>query len=246
MRHYLASIAAAAALACLPLATAAQDRALAFELGLGASVSPAYEGSDEYVTGPTGTAGLSLLRFGALNIEPGDGLGFGISPSFRYLGERDDDDHSRLTGIDDVDAAVELGAQVSYRWPGAEVFGALRMGVTGHDGVVLDLGSDSIFEVAPKTELRFGPRVTFADDAYADTYFDVPTGARLASYDAEGGIHSYGVEMSVRHDFNEAWAMKGTVGWSRLSGSIGDSPVVEDRDSGNLSVVLIRKFDWRW
>lgn len=242
----LHSVIVAATIAALPLSVTAEGRALSFELGLGAGVAPAYEGSKEYRTGPTGTAGLSLLNWGALNIDRGDGLGFGISPSLRVLGERDDRDFSRLAGIDDVDTALELGARLSYRWPSSEVFGAVRKGVTGHDGLVLEVGTDAIKALGPRTEFRVGPRIMLADDAYADTYFDVPTGASLAAHDADGGLHSYSLEMSLRHDFNTAWAMKGTVGWSRLSGSMGDSPVVENRDSGSVSVVLIRKFDWRW
>lgn len=173
-------------------------------------------------------------------------MGFGIGPSFRYLGERTAKDHPRLTGIKDVDAAVELGAQVSYRLPSAEFFGAVRMGVTGHDGAVMDLGADAVLFPSARSELRFGPRVMLANEAYADTYFTVPTGATLAAYDASGGLHSYGLEMSLRHEFNDDWAVKGTVGWNRLAGSIGDSPVVESRDSGSVSVLLYRSFDWRW
>jgi len=240
----LFAAATAAALASFP--AVAQDRALQFELGLGVNVAPAYEGADEYTTGPTGGAGLSGLNWGFLNIDKGDGLGVGFGPSFRYLAERNDKDHARLTGIDDVDAALELGGKISYRWQYAEVSGAVRMGVTGHEGLVMDLGADAVTMPAARTEFRVGPRLRFVDDAYADTYFSVPTGVSLAAYDAGSGLQSYGLEMSIRHDFNEDWAVKGTLGWNRLTGSIGDSPVVQERDAGSLSVLLYRKFDWRW
>ncbi len=239
-------VAAALVLAAAPVPVIAQDRALAFELGLGVSASPAYEGSDEYTAGPAVDGSVAVLNWWFFNIDKGDGLGFGIGPSFRYLGERTAKDHARLTGIDDVDAALELGAQISYRLPSAEMFGALRKGVTGHDGVVLDIGVDAVLTPADRTEFRVGPRMTLADEAYANTYFTVPTGATLPAYDASGGLHSYGVEMSVRHEFNDDWAVKGSLGWNRLAGSIGDSPVVQDRDSGMVSVVLYRSFDWRW
>ncbi len=231
--------------AAFPVATAA-DVALRFELGAGIGTSPAYEGSDEYTVGPKVGGSISRLNYWFLNIDRGDGLGFGIGPSIRVLAERDDADYARLTGIDDVDAAFELGVRMSYRWEQAEIFGALRGGVTGHEGMVMDLGADGFLALGPQTELRVGPRLRFADDTYADTYFDVPTGARLAAYDADGGLYSAGLEMSLRHDFNESWGIEGTVGWSRLTGSIGDSPVVQTRDQGRVGVLLIRSFDWAW
>lgn len=232
------------ALCALPLS--AQAEQLTFEIGAGVGAAPAYEGSDEYKASPSLSGSVSRLDFLFLNIDRGDGLGFGFGPSFRVLSERDDDEYGRLAGIDNVDTALELGLKLSYRWQQAEVFGALRKGVTGHDGVVLDLGADAIFAAAPRTEVRFGPRLSFADDAYADTYFSVPGGAALPAYEADSGLYAYGLEMSVRHDFNEDWAVEGTVGWTHLTGSVGDSPVVQDLDSGRVSVQVIRTFNWQW
>ncbi|ETA53912.1 MipA/OmpV family protein [Ponticoccus alexandrii] len=228
----------------LPLAAHAEQ--LTFEIGAGVGAAPAYEGSDEYKASPSLSGSVSRLDFLFFNIDRGDGLGFGFGPSFRVLSERTEDDYSRLAGIDDVDTALELGLKLSYRWQHAEIFGALRKGVTGHDGLVLDLGGDAILAAAPRTEVRVGPRLSFANDAYADTYFDVPTGAALAAYDADAGLYAYELEMSVRHDFNESWAVQGTVGWTHLTGSMADSPVVQERDSGRVSVQVIRTFDWRW
>lgn len=237
-------IAALTALLALPLAGHAEQ--LTFEIGAGVGAAPAYEGSDEYKAGPSLSGSVSRLDFLFFNIDRGDGLGFGFGPSFRVLSERNDDDYSRLNGIDDVDAALELGLKLSYRWQQAEIFGALRKGVTGHDGLVMDLGADAILSPAPRTEFRLGPRFTFGNDAYADTYFSVPGGAALPAYEADAGLYAYGLEMSVRHDFSEDWAVQGTVGWSHLTGSVADSPVVQDLDSGRVSVQVIRTFDWRW
>lgn len=234
------------ALAAMSLPAHAQERALAFELGLGAGYAPAYEGSDEYVGGPRLNGGLSTFKLLGLNVEAGDGLGFGFGPSFRYLGERESSEYSRLTGIKDVDAAFEIGGRMSYSWEQVEVFAAVRKGVTGHEGIVGDLGSDLIYAADSGTEVRFGPRMSFANDEYASTYFGVPAGATLAAYSAEGGLYSVGLAMSVRHDYSEAWAVEGALGWNRLVGDAGDSPVVQNRDSGSVSLTLIRKFDWKW
>ncbi|MFW2544314.1 MipA/OmpV family protein [Primorskyibacter sp. 2E107] len=224
----------------------AQDRALAFELGLGVRGGVVYEGADSYEAGPTGTGSVNTFRMLGLNIERGDGLGFGFGPSFRYLAARTADDHPRLTGIEDVDSALEIGGRISYRWENAEVWGAVRKGVTGHEGIVGDLGSDVIWEVARDTELRVGPRMTFANEEYMTTYFGVPAGASLAAYSPGGGLYKSGIEMTIRHDYNDVWAVEGALGWTRLVGDAGDSPVVENRDSGTISLMVIRKFDWSW
>jgi outer membrane protein len=239
-----AALPALSALLALPLAAEAEQ--LTFEIGAGVGAAPAYEGSDEYRATPSFSASVSRLQFLSLNIDRGDGMGFGFGSSIRVLSERDDDDYSRLAGIDDVDAALELGLRLSYRWPQAEVFGALRKGVTGHDGLVMDFGADAILAAGPRTEFRVGPRLSLADEDYAETYFGVPAGASLAAYDADAGLYSYGVEMALRHDFNADWAVEGSLAWTHLTGSAGDSPVVQNRDAGVVSVQLVRTFDWQW
>ncbi|MBP0482429.1 MipA/OmpV family protein [Sagittula salina] len=224
----------------------AQDRALAFELGFGVQSAPAYEGSDEYVAAPALSGSVSTFRMLGLNVDRGDGMGFGFGPSFRVLPERTAKDHPRLTGIANVDAAFELGARVSWRWEGVEAWTAVRKGVTGHDGVVADVGSDIVHDYGQGTEVRFGPRLSMANNEYASTYFSVPAGAALPAYSAGAGLYKVGLELGVRHDFNDAWAVKGTVGWDRLVGDVGDSPVVQSRDSGSVGVQVIRSFDFRF
>ncbi|MBV2359672.1 MipA/OmpV family protein [Thalassococcus sp. CAU 1522] len=240
---------AAALLALAPAFATAQERILNFELGAGLRYAPIYEGADEYETGPTGTGSLGALQLGSINIQPGSGTGFGFAPSFRFVGERTADDTPILDGIDDVDAAFELGAKLSYRWENAEVFAAVRKGLTGHDGVVGDLGADAIIPLDAQTTLRVGPRLSFANGEYMDTYFSVPaTATALAAHDADAGMKSAGIEMTLRRDISDAWAVQGTLGWSRLSDNVAESPIVKDgsRDQGSFSMMLVRKFNLRF
>ena len=51
--------------------------------------------------------------------RPRDGFSFG--PSFRYVRARNSGDYSELTGLQNVDAAYEIGGRVAYR------FGALGL-----------------------------------------------------------------------------------------------------------------------
>ncbi|TCS59893.1 outer membrane protein [Primorskyibacter sedentarius] len=233
-----------------PTVSLAQDRVVGFELGLGAQFAPEYEGSDEYSVGPTGTASLNELRFGSINFSSSpDDLGLSLGPSFRYLAERDSDDFDELDGIPDNDAAVELGLKATYKWEGFQVFGQLRKGVTGHEGLVGELGADAKYEISGATSLSFGPRVGFGDDEYMDYAFGVPNSATaLSAYDPDGGIRSFGAEARIRHDLGAKTAIEGRLAWERLAGDAEDSPIVEagSRDQLRLGVMLIRKFQLRF
>lgn len=224
---------------------------LRFELGAGVGVAPAYEGSSDYEVSPVFSGRIISLRMGAINFGGGPNEGFSIGPSFRYVGERSAGDDVILTGIPDVDASLELGLRVGYETEYSRVFGQARYGVTGHNALTGELGADLILRPVLRegenTEFSIGPRLSFGDDDYMDAYFSVPaTATFLAPYDASGGIKSFGIEATVRHDFSERWAVQTSVGWNRLTGDAADSPIVragsEDQVIGRFAI--IRKFDW--
>lgn len=238
-----------AALALMAPAAQAQDNRIAFELGGGLAFSPAYQGSDEYRAKPAFQGALTALSFGGISAGGGDGLGFGVAPSFGLVGKRDASEFSELKGFDDVGWAVEMGVKLRYRWENAEVSAAVRKGFGGHHGVVGELAADAILRPDDRTTLRVGPRVSFANDAFADTYFSVPSSAtNLAAYSADGGLESYGLSGSLRHELTDTWSIEGKLGWNRLTGDFADSPVTRagSEDQFSASVTLIRQFDWRF
>lgn len=217
-----------------------------FELGGGASVAPAYEGSSRYEVKPSVVVRVKSLKFKAINFGYGDDLGFSLGPSFGFLSERTAQDDPILTGIPNIDASLELGLALSYEWERARVFAKTRFGVTGHNGFVGEVGGDAIWRPDGSTRISIGPRMSFADDKYMSTYFSVPnTAANLQAYNASSGLKSVGIEAALRYDFSDAWAGEVATGWSRLIGDAGDSPIVTagsaDQFNGKLS--LIRKFD---
>ncbi|MGY3438137.1 MULTISPECIES: MipA/OmpV family protein [unclassified Marinovum] len=242
--------AASLALALAPAAVLAQDNHISFELGGGLNFSPAYEGSDEYKSGPSFQGGLNSLSLGGLSVG-GDGESYGLSfaPSFGFVSKRDSSEYSELKGIDDVEWTVEVGLSVGYTWDYAEVSAAVRRGFNGHEGIVGDLAANAILRPGPDTTLRFGPRATFANDEYAETYFSVPSSAaNLSKYSAEGGLKSVGIELIARQELSDTWAIEGKLGWERLMGDFEDSPITRagSRDQASVGVSLIRQFDWRF
>ena len=137
----------AAALALAPLAATAQTAdapaeyafgdpvastqgrggpAVGFTLNAGVSYAPEYFGADDGEARPAFGGELNYLRLGGFTFGDPDPLfrpeGLGIIGSFRYVGDRDDDDSPELEGLDDVDASLEVGGGLRYATRAFEAF----------------------------------------------------------------------------------------------------------------------------
>ena len=254
MRLALATL---AILAALP-AGAQEDRGLRFTLAGGAQYAPTYPGSGEYEVRPDVGFRFQSLSLGnrfAIGNSDFDAVpdGFSLRGAFNYEGERDADVSDRLTGLDDLDDAVELGLGAQYAGPGYRVFGEVRYGVTGHESFVGEVGADAVFEASDRLTLLAGPRATIGSSGYSDYYFGVSdaeaaTAAGLGNeaitgaYEPSSGLVSAGIELGARYRLSDAWGVEGTVSYDRLESDAGDSPVVEDRDQYGVGIRLTRRF----
>tara|TARA_B110000977_G_C10949283_1_gene444030 strand:+ start:500 stop:826 length:327 start_codon:yes stop_codon:yes gene_type:complete len=83
--------------------------------------------------------------------------------------------------------------------------------------------------------ISVGPTVSFSDDSYANTFFDVSaaqsTASGISQYDADGGIMSYGLHASAFVPLNQNVSMVGFAEFDQLTGDIGDSSIVQERGS---------------
>lgn len=229
-----------------------RDQRLVFTVLLGAESRPAYFGSEENQVVPSFRPNVLALNFG--QIQTGDGtldddplerpLGFGFGPSFRVVTERSADDHDELSGLEDIDATFELGAQVGYVWPSVEAFGQLRYGFGGSEAWVGELGAYYVTRPADNFAFRIGPRLLFGSDEYADTYFGVTpaeaaaSGGSFRSFDAEGGAMTAGVELGMTYEIDENWGLDGAVVYEQFVGSAADSPIVEQGSDEQVSIRL--------
>lgn len=185
---------------------------LRFELGSGVTFAPSFEGSSRYEATPSFTFRLKQLKWKKIDTGGEPVGGFSLTPSFRYLSERSASEDPILTGIEDIDASLELGLRASYEWENARVFTQARYGVTGHKGLVGEAGADVILRPDEKVTFSIGPRISFGNTQYNDTFFSVPTTAiNLQAFEAEGGIKSAGAEAGIRYDFSDAWAIESSV-----------------------------------
>jgi MipA family protein len=217
-----------------PVASGYGDDDFVFELGIGALVSPDYDGADSYGISPSPYFSVEYLSIPGIGSFGGkDGLGLSFGPSFGYTGKREADDHADLAGLDDVDATYEAGLRVGYEWEHFEVYGAGRYAFGGADGFIGDLGANYILRPTPALTIKAGPVVTFASSGYTDAYFGVSpaeaaaSGGRFAAYEADGGFKNAGVEASAKYEFRPDWYLNAEASYTRLIGDAADSPVVD-------------------
>jgi outer membrane protein len=242
-------LAGCVAFSAVPALAGDMPPGIEFELGGGGSVAPRYEGSSNYLFSPYPTFRLKRLTLpNGFQIGGGDGMGLSFYPSFNFRGARKAADTPALTGLADVDAAVELGLGVGYAAPGFKVFGEVRRGVTGHEGYVGEIGADAVARPTDRLTLSGGPRASFADGAYMDSYFSVSAAESIASglaqFDAGSGFKSVGLEVSARYAMGENWAVESSARYDRLTGDAAASPVtgVGSRDQFGFKLGLVRHF----
>lgn len=251
-----AAITLAAAALMLPFAAAAQQQGQPsakkdwdIRIGAGALYQPEYEGSDNYEVSPIpllminyrdmvflrGTT-LGANAFTWQGPRPSDKLQVG--PLVRYQFGRDADDSDDLRGMDDIDAAVELGGFITYSIGPWSTGLTLFQDVSGaHEGFTAKLSAGHRHTFSPKLRLRSEIYSTWADESYTETYFGVTAAqsarSGLRRYQPEGGVKDIGLALDLDYSLTEHWTVTGRLGYKRLLGDAADSPLVEDRGSAN-------------
>ncbi len=236
------------ALVACPLAAMAQDggNGVTFRFGLGPAVGPGYFGDDDVDPGVAAEFKLEELRLGGLSAGNDlDSYGLGFGGSVRYIGPRDADDFEELTGLDDIDPALEIGGGLEFTTPGYEIFAKVRYGVIGHESFVAVVGGDLFYRPTDHLTLRAGPRVLLGDNDYAQTYFGVSAAEGAASgfdaFDARGGIISAGAKAEATYAINDDWEVVGTLRYDQLREDAASSPLTQSDEQLSGSIVLTRR-----
>ena len=231
-----------------------------YTLGLGAVAVPDYEGSDDYEPRPLAIARIQKgHQYGQLfgskltsNLIPHPN--FRLGPVVNYRQERDDVDNSAVDAMSDVDAALELGAQVGYDHKldggviGVEVEWVHDV-ADGHDGWLLTpeihyrrpLGDNWRFNLAVST--------TYASDDYMQAYFSVTPADAAASglpvFGASDGFKDVGVKVVLAYSMTERWDLGAVGGWKRLLNDAEDSPVTKTGDENQFIAGLYVSYSWQ-
>jgi outer membrane protein len=208
---------------------------LMIELGAGVQVRPDYPGSKNYEAWPTGFVTLHYLQlpgYGVVKDGRADLRGWSFGPSFNLQSQRKASDYPELFGLNDIDMTFELGAKVGYTFDWIRPWVAARYGLGGHSGIVGETGLDFIFRASPVLLWSIGPRATFANRDYMETYFGVTPAesalsGTLAAYSPGGGFKSVGAEFNFRYEFAPKWAVRGEFIYDKLIGDAADSPITQ-------------------
>jgi outer membrane protein len=229
------------------------------ELGAEVRSLPHYQGSDVYGFYPFPLFDVRPAGTPARFHGPRDGFGYALydtdmikaGPVVQVELGRHVKHNPALTGLGNVGMTAEVGGFVDYwptHWLRARV--ELRQGFGGHTGVVSDETVDLVVPVAPQWILSGGPRITVATKDANRPYFGVDANQSAASglpvYDVGGGVRSYGLGTQARYQWNPQWESHAFVEYTRLTGAVGNSPVVVQRgavDQGMFGVGATYSFD---
>jgi len=227
-------------------------------IGLGVSMAPDYEGSDESEGGPvlfgrydwdsgryvalggTNEAGRAM-RVRANLISNDMSPTWELGPVLQYRMERDDVDNNRVDNMKDIDAATELGAYIGFKsGPWAATLTYATDVSDEHDGAVTELAGSYALGISSELTLRFGASISYADSDYMDTYFGVNAKnvgtSNLPSYNADSGMKDAGLKVTADYKLNQNWGLQGGLAYYRLLNDAEDSPLVDDvGDSSQLS-----------
>lgn len=211
-------------------------------VGAGAQVRPDWPGSDDHEVLPLFDVdvarGDNVFRFEApddsFGIEVLRENGFSFGPVANFVSSRKNKDVGAPLGK--VKASFELGGYVQYDLSESlRLRGEVRKGLTGHKGLVGQIGLDQVWRDGDRYVFSVGPRLTFADSRYQRAYFGVSDEAAfltgLPEYDPDGGVLGAALASGLSYQFNDTFGMFGYAKAERLLGDARKSPVVREYGS---------------
>ena len=157
-------------------------------VALGAQLVPSFPGSDNTSIRPLIDVAMARgdrqFEFEAPDESFGFALfrqgGFAVGPAINLEGSR----KAKDVGADlpKVGFSVEVGAFAQYELSDSfRLRAEVRKGLSGHKGVIANIGADFVARDKDEWLFSIGPRVTIADGKYHRAYFSVAPEDSLAS-----------------------------------------------------------------
>jgi outer membrane protein len=226
-----------------PVATSAPRWTV--EAGIEVRTLPHYQGSDVYGVYPVPFLDVRDAGTPPRFHAPRDGMGYALydtdvlkaGPVAQVELGRHVKHNPALVGLGDVGITAELGGFIDYwptRWLRARV--ELRQGIGGHHGIVSDETVDVIVPVTPQWTLSGGPRMTVATADANKPYFGVDANQSIASGLPTYDPRSVGLGTQARYQWNPRWASHAFLEYTRLTGDVGNSPLVTLRGSADQAM----------
>jgi len=242
----LTCAAAIAACVSVPLTASAEPSGTILTIGGFGGYAPEYEGAKDYQATfrPSFSwhkAGdrvwLSLPNDGAsIALFQGDTYRAGITGNLRFQRHAEDFRPLGFKTVGDKEVSIEAGGFAEY-WPMPflRTRAELRYAFVGAEGLIGDLSADLVVRPMDRWTLTAGPRVSFADSTFMDSYYSVNAAASavsgLAAFKAEVGLRGYGAGASAHYQLTENITTIGYIEYEKLSGDASNSPLVAQRGS---------------
>jgi outer membrane protein len=214
-------------------------------IGMGAGLTPDYEGSADFRLYPIFQARFNWADGRYINLlgpviraDLVPSATFGFGPMLRYRPERGSVDDEKTRLLDKVDAATEAGVFGTYALGRFFLYAALNRDTgDAHDGFLADVSVGYRVKIERHVRMVFLAIGTWADDKYMDTYFSVDADnaekSDLAEFKAGSGIKDIGMVVALKYNINWHWGITGTWKYTRLLGDAADSPIVNQRGNRN-------------
>jgi MipA family protein len=152
----------------------------------------------------------------------------------KILRERKESSDSDLRGLGNVRFGGEVGGFAEiYPMSWLRARAEIRHGISAHDALMGDLKLDAFTRLYDRWTLSAGPRVSFAQRDFTQTYLGVTYEQSLRSglpqYKASDGLLSYGASAQVSYQWTPRIETTAYVQASRLAGDAAKSPLVTQR-----------------
>ena len=240
-----------AGLLLIPSAARSQEGVSGF-IALGAGVAPEYEGANEYEPIPFAVGSIEYRGYSAtirgprVDFDLVPNSDFAAGPILNFRGGRDDDvEDDRVSLLDEIDGAFEIGGFVAWtpslglaEGDRAELTAEILQDVSdAHGGLIAAFSTGYSFQATDRLRLSADVSVSVATDDYADTYFSVDAAAAsrsgLQPFNAGGGARDAGIGLGATYSLSDSWGLTGRAGYSRLLGDAADSPITDDAGAAN-------------
>ena len=229
-------------------------------IGVGPVYRPDYFGSNDYEFRPDPEVYVKFRNLVFLDNDGADFALFGFSgfsfgPSFRVIGDRDEDDNVALTGLGDIDHTFEVGGFAATKFVDRFLVRAkVRKGVVGgHDGLIVDATGTALLFRVGRLSTSISGHAAWIGDRYADTFFSVTPAQALASglseYDADRGLRDVGGSFNAYINIGKRWSLNPYVSYRYIFDGIAETPIIDqfgDRNQYAVGFHLMRQFEFDW
>lgn len=243
------------------------DEGWTFFAGGGTFVTPGYSGDDEYnvmivpfVRVTNGERFFASMQEG-VGYKITKNRGYEAGPlltlemgrerkggPFQVFGGDNDD----LIGFKDVNPTIGVGGFADYQLGPIKLTSKASKALGSHKGFSGEVAANfetRLFEKGPPLMAGIGPKLKFADSNYMQAFYGVTAeqseDSGLASYDADGGVVSYGVGASLMMPITRSVILRAFGSYDRLTGEAADSPLVTERGDPDQvfgGVIVVKKF----